>query len=177
MNKTKNITVSNKGFSLVEMLVALPLILVVFAVIWGTYITTQKLFPGGITQVALQSYGRSALGRIAGNIRLSTGAVVNVAGDTLTVTLDPNLTYNNPGDDVTAQYTLVGTDIIYDPDIFVNNNEVVLLQNAAVVTGVPVFQKNQDLIVITFKVIRTNIFLGTQSCSLSTSVKMRSSDE
>ncbi len=177
MSKVLNRRSKSKGFTLVEMVVALPLMLIIFTLIWGSYITLQKLFPGGMTQVALQSYGRSALGRVSSNVRYATSTSVNVGGDTLTITLDPNLTYNDLTDDVTATYTVSGTDIIYDPDTSVDDNDVVLLENVAAVTGIPHFQKNQDLIVITFKVTRTNIIFGTQNCSLSTTIKVRGSDD
>jgi len=167
---------NKKGFSLAELVVSLPLILVVLSIVLGGYVTTQKLFPGGITQVTVQSYGRSALGRIANNIRSATEASINAGGDTLTITLDPNLTYNNLSDDITAEYAVSGTNITYDPDTSVANDDSILLENAAAETGIPYFQQNQDLIVITFRVTKNSVLLGTQNCSLSTTVKMRSND-
>lgn len=167
---------NREGFSLVELMIAISLALVVFSIVWGTYITMQKLFPGGITQVALQSYGRSSLGRIANTIRTATDASVNSGGDTLTITLDPNQTYTNLGDDITAQYSVSGTDIIYDPDTSVSGDDRVILENVQAETGIPFFQESQDLIVVTFKVTKTSPLLGTQNCSLSTTIKVRSSD-
>ena len=167
---------NNKGFSLAEVLVSLPLILVTLSIILGTYITMQKLFPGSITQVALQSYGRSALGRIANNIRQSTDASINGNGDILTITLDPNLTYNNQSDDITAQYAVSAGSIVYDPDTSTPGDDSILLENVTTETGIPYFQKNQDMIVVTFRVTKTNALFGTQNSSLSTTIKVRSDD-
>jgi len=172
MKKMKN----QKGFTLVELMVAIPLVLMVFVTVFGTYITMQKLFPGGMAQVALQSYGRSCLGRISNTIRTATDASVNSGGDTLTITLDPSRTYNDPSDDISAQYIVSGTDIIYDPDTSVSNDDMVILENVQAETGVPYFQESQDLIVVTFKATKTDVLLGTQNCSLSTTIKVRSSD-
>ena len=168
---------NKKGFSLVEIMVSLPLVLLILASVWGTYITMQKLFPGGIIQVAVQSYGRSGLGKISNNIRIATSTNVDVTGEILTIVLDPNGTYSDVSDDITVQYSISGTNLMFDSDITVNGNSIILLENVTAETGIPYFQKNTDRIVVTFKVITTNVILGTQRASMTTTIKMRSNGE
>ena len=168
-----NFKINKKGFTLSEILVSMPILIILFSLVAGTYITMQKFFPGGITQVALQSYGRSALGKIANNVRASTSASVNAGGDILTITLDPNGTYTNTADDVTAQYYILGTNIIYLPDTSDASSKITLLQNVQQEASIPFFQESTNLIVITFNVTSTNILLGTQNCALSTSITRR----
>lgn len=168
---------NKKGFTFVEILVALPIFLLVVSMILVTYIVMQKFFTGGVVQAAYQSLARSSLERVAKNVRLATATTVNSAGDTLTLTLDPNRTYSEATDDVTAQYTVSGNMITYDPNTSVSGDSVTLVENVQQQTGIPYFQKDSDLVVITFKVYKNISLLGVQTCSVSTTVKMRNNYE
>ncbi|VAX37710.1 hypothetical protein MNBD_UNCLBAC01-164 [hydrothermal vent metagenome] len=169
MNKT--IKFDKNGMTLVEIMVALPIFLVLLGGVVGVYFTMGRLFPGGVTQVSLQSYGRSGLDRIANDIRSAVSA--DISGNTLSLTLDPNNTYNNSADDISVAYTVSGTDMSYDSDTSISGNETIFLQNVQQEAGISYFQQTENLIVVTFKVARTNVTLGTQSAVMTTTAKMR----
>jgi len=116
------------GFTLTELMIAVPLAVAILGLTLGTYISMDKMVPGGIAQVVVQSYGRSILDRIAQDIRLATEAYIEDAGDTLVLTIDPNGTYDVSSDDMHIAYYVSGGKLFYDPDIYVSGDEVVLLE-------------------------------------------------
>jgi hypothetical protein len=164
-----------QGYTFIELLISLPLIVGIFAVLAGNYIAIKRIFPGSMRQICLQSYARSGLNAMAGNIRLATWASIGGGGNSVTLSLDPNETYNNVSDDVTARYYVSGTDLIYDPNTSVSADETVLLRNVYNVTGIPYFQKSGDLVVVTFKTRESDVIFGTAETSMSTSLKLRNS--
>ena len=162
-----------RGFSLVELTIAMGVMVIVFSLAFTTYITTHKLWKGGFTQITLQARGRIALGRIAGNLRSSVGATILNSGDRIRFVTDPNRTPGTSTDDITADYYISGTDIVYDPDVSVSGDESVLLSNVNKELAIPFFQISGDLIVVTFKLYNSDSVYGTHWSSMSTSIKMR----
>ncbi len=167
---------NNKGMTLVEILVSLPILLAIFGTVMGLYITMDKLFPGGIRQATFQSQGRTSLSRVADEVRVATTATINSFQDVLTIVKDPNNTFSNPGDDITSRFSIISGNLIYDPDITVADNDLTLLQNVQQEQSIPYFQITGNLVVITFKVAASDSLLGTQSSAMSTSVKMRNNN-
>ncbi|MBU1062234.1 MAG: prepilin-type N-terminal cleavage/methylation domain-containing protein [Candidatus Omnitrophica bacterium] len=163
----------NKGFTLVELIIALGIIIIVFGLVFTTYLTTNRLWRGGFTQTTFQSRGRIALSDISRNIRSSTGATILDNGDRVRFVTDPNRTVGTTSDDVTGLYYLSGTDIIFDPDISVSDDEVSLLRKVYKEPSIPLFQKTGDVVVITFKLYNSDAIYGTHWSSMSTSIKIR----
>jgi Tfp pilus assembly protein PilW len=163
----------NKGVTLVELVVSIGIMLIVFSLISTTYLTTQRLWKGGFLQVMFQSSGRIGLDKISRNLRSATSAATLDNGDRVRFVLDPNRTPGDSSDDVTCEYYITGTNVMYDPDILVSSNEVTLLNNVIRESAVPFFQISGNLIVVTYKVFNTNILYGTHWASMSTSINMR----
>jgi len=164
-----------KGFTLVELMVAVSIMLVVFGATASTYLVTQKLWKGGFTQITFQSTGRAALEKITHNLRSATGAIILDNGNKIRFTTDPNRTYNNALDDITCEYYISNTNIIYDPNTGVSGDEKVLLGNAYKESNIPFFQIAGNFTVITFKVYKSDALYGTHWLSMTTSVNMRNS--
>lgn len=162
-----------KGFSLAELVVAMGIMVMVFAIVSTTYILTQKLWKGGFTQIAFQSRGRIALENMAYAFRSSTDATIFSSGGRIRFVTDPNHTVETVSDDITSEYYISGTNIIYDPDVSVSNDEVTFLSNVYIEPGIPLFQLSDCMIVITFKLYNNDAVYGAHWSSMSTSVKMR----
>lgn len=162
-----------KGFTLVELMVAAGIMLIVFGIVASTYMISQRLWRSGFTQIAFQSTGRIALDKISKNLRSATGGSIFNNGDRIRFVTDPNRTYGNASDDITCEYYISGTNIIYDPDISSAGNETTLLRNVSRESNIPFFQVSSNLAVITFKVYKNDIFYGAHWASMTTSVKMR----
>jgi hypothetical protein len=163
----------NKGISLVELMIGMGIAVIVFSVVFTTYLTTHRLWRGGFTQVAFQSRGRVVLEKISENLRSSTGATILNNGDTIRFVTDPNRTPETIADDITCEYYISGTNIIYDPNILVLGNEATVLRNVYKESTIPFFQASGNLIVITFKLYNSDTVYGTHWASMTTSVKMR----
>jgi len=164
---------NRKGFSLVELIVAAGIMFMVLTVIFTTYTITQRLWRGGFTQIAFQARGRIALTKISENLRSSTGATILNNGDRIRFVTDPNRTPETTSDDVTGEYYISGTDIIYDPDISVTGDETSLLRNVSKESAIPYFQTSGDLAVITFRLYNSDAIYGTHWSGMTTSIKMR----
>ena len=163
----------NKGFTLIELMIAIGILLIVFSVAFTTYLTAHRLWRGGFTQIAFQSRARITLARISRNLRSSTGATILNNGDRVRFVTDPNRTPETSVDDVTSEYYLSSTDIIYDPDISVSGDEMTLLNNAYQESTIPIFQISGDLVVVTFRLFNTDAVYGTHWSNMTTSIKMR----
>lgn len=162
-----------KGFTIVELMVAASIMLVIFGVVASTYLITQKLWRGGFTQVSLQSTGRVALDKIANNLRSATLASQLDNGNRIRFVIDPNRTYSSISDDITCEYYISGTNIMYDPNITVSGDEITLLRNVSKESVIPFFQISGSLAVVTFKAYKSDAFYGTYWSSLTTSIDMR----
>jgi len=44
----------SKGFTLIELMIAMGILLIVFSVVFSTYLTAHRLWRGGFTQIAFQ---------------------------------------------------------------------------------------------------------------------------
>ena len=154
-------------------MVTMGIMLVIFGVIASTYLITQRLWRGGFTQITFQSTGRAVLEKIARNLRSATGATVLNNGDKIRFVTDPNRTYNSAADDITCEYYISGTDIMYDPNIAVSSNEVTLLRNVTKESTTPFFQISGNLAIITFRVYKNDALYGIHWLSMTTSVEMR----
>lgn len=163
----------NRGFTVIELMIALGISLVVFSIVFSTYLTTHRLWRGGFTQIAFQARGRVVLAKIARDLRSATGATILNNGDRVRFVTDPNRTPGTSSDDVTSEYYISGTDIIYDPDISVSGDQKTLLGNLYKELSIPFFQTSGGLVVITFKLYNSDALYGTHWSSMSTSVKMR----
>ena len=162
-----------KGFTLVELMVAASIMLVIFGVVTSTYLITQRLWKGGFTQIALQSTARVALDKIARNLRSATAADALNSGDKISFVTDPNRTYSNLADDITCEYYISGTNIMYDPNTAISGDESVLLRNVSKESTTPFFQTSNSLAVITFKVYKDDASYGAHWSSMTTSIDMR----
>jgi len=162
-----------KGFTLIELMVSMSIMLIIFGVVTSTYLITQRLWRGGFTQIALQSTGRVALDKITRNLRPATAATIVDNGDKIRFVTDPNRTYSNASDDITCEYYISGTNIMYDPNTVISSDEVVLLRNVSKESAIPFFQVSGNLAVITFKVYKNDAVYGTYWSSLTTSINMR----
>ena len=162
-----------KGAALIELMVAAGIMLVIFGVTASTYLITQRLWRGGFTQITLQSTGRAALDKITKNLRPATAAAILDIGDKIRFVTDPNRTYSNAADDITREYYISGTNIMYDPNTAVSGNEITLLRNITKESTTPFFQASGNLAVITFKVYKNDAVYGTYWSSLTTSINMR----
>ncbi|MBU1853487.1 MAG: prepilin-type N-terminal cleavage/methylation domain-containing protein [Candidatus Omnitrophica bacterium] len=163
----------NKGFTLVELIIAFGIMIIISGLIFTTYLATHRLWRGGFTQTTFQSRGRITLSDIARYLRSATDATILAGGDRVRFDTDPNNTPSTLGDDMTSSYYLSGTDIIYDPDVSVSDDEATLLRNVYKEQAIPLFQKSGDIIVITFKIYNSDAVYGTHWSSMSTSIKMR----
>ena len=162
-----------KGFTLTELMVASGIMLIILGVAASAQLISQRLWKAGFTQITFQSTGRIALDKIAKNLRSATGATIFDNGDRIRFITDPNRTYNNTSDDVTCEYYIAGTDIIYDPNTAVSGNEITLLRNVSKESNIPFFQISGSLAVITFKMYRNDALYGAHWSSMTTSVSMR----
>jgi Tfp pilus assembly protein PilW len=167
------VEMKNRGISLVELMVAIGIMVMVFSVVFTTYLTTHRLWRGGFTQVAFQSRGRVVLARISENLRSATGATIFNNGDRIRFITDPNRTPETTADDITCEYYISGTDIVYDPNTSIAGNETTSLRKVYKESTIPFFQLSGDLIVVTFRLYNSDAVYGTQWSSMTTSVKMR----
>jgi prepilin-type N-terminal cleavage/methylation domain-containing protein len=162
-----------KGFSLVELIIVTGILTIIFSIIFAVFLTTEKLWKGGFTQIAFQSRGRIVLERIGFAVRSSTMATVLDAGDKIRLESDPNRTPETSSDDVTSEYYISGVSLVYDPDISVSGDEIVLARKVYKESDIPFFQISGNLAVITFKLYNTDAVYGTHWSSMTTSVKIR----
>lgn len=163
----------DKGFTLIETLVAMAISMVVFTALATSYVTAQRLWMGGFTQITFQSRGRVVLEQMTEYMRSSTGATALNNGDRIRFVTDPNRTPQISSDDITSEYYLSNTDIMYDPDITIAGDEISVLRNANREGTIPIFQMSGDLVVITFRLLSNDILYGTKWSSMTTSIKMR----
>jgi prepilin-type N-terminal cleavage/methylation domain-containing protein len=162
-----------KGFTLTELMVAAGIMLIILGVVASAQLISQRLWKAGFTQITFQSTGRIALDKITKNLRSATGATIFDNGDRIRFITDPNRTYSNASDDVTCEYYISGTDIMYDPNTAVSGNEATLLRNVSKESNIPFFQVSGNLAVIAFKVYRNDTLYGTHWSSMTTSISMR----
>lgn len=163
----------NKGFTLVELMVTAGIALSVFGIVTSTYLISQRMWRKGFTQITFQSAGRIALEKISQNLRSAINVSILDNGDRIRFVTDPNRTYSDASDDITKEYYVSGTDIIYNPDNSVSGEEVVLLRNVSKEPGIPFFQASDNFSVVTFKVYKSDAFYGNSWSSFTTSVHIR----
>jgi len=162
-----------KGFTLTELMVAAGIMLIILGVVASAQLISQRLWKAGFTQITFQSTGRIALDKITKNLRSATGATIFDNGDRIRFVTDPNRTYGSASDDVTCEYYISGTNIMYDPNIAVSGNEITLLRNVSKESNISFFQISGNLAVITFKVYRNDALYGAHWSCMTTSVSMR----
>lgn len=164
---------NHRGFTLVELSIAIGIMLTVFLILFTIYLTAHKLWRGGFTQIAFQSRGRIVLARMARDFRSSTGATIFDSGDRIRFVTDPNRTPATTADDVACEYYISGSEIMYDPDISVPGDEVSVLRSVSREATIPFFQISGDLAVITFRLYNVDAIYGTHWSGMATSIKMR----
>lgn len=164
----------NRGFTLVELMAAMGISLMVFATIFTTYLISQRLWRGGFSQITFQATGRIALDKMTKNLRPAIAPPkIMDDGNKVRFTLDPNRTPENATDDVTCEYYISGTNIMYDPNIGIGGNETTLLRNVYQESTIPFFQFSGNLIIITFKVYNSDAVYGGHWAGMTTSICMR----
>lgn len=162
-----------KGFTLPELMVSASIMLIILGVVASTYLISQRLWRSGFTQITFQSTGRIALDKIAKNLLSATGATIFDNGDRVRFVTDPNRTYSNVSDDVTCEYYISGTNIMYDPNTAVSGDEITILRNVSRESSIPFFQLSGNLAVIAFKVYKNDALYGVHWSSMTTSISMR----
>jgi hypothetical protein len=151
-------------------MVAAGIMLIVFGVAASSYIIFQRLWKGGFTQITSQSAGRVALEKISRDMRSAKEKPAQInGGDGIEFT-----TFNG----IRHRYYVTGTDLVYDPDTAVANNETVLLRNVARESTTPFFQVSGSpakgkLATITFKVYRNDAAYGQSWSTMKTAVTIR----
>lgn len=162
-----------KGFTLVELMTSLAIAMIVAGILVTTYLTTQRIWKGGFSQITIQSQGRIALDKITKNIRAAIDANILDGGNRLQFVIDPNRTISISTDDISCEYYISGTNIMYDPDTSVSGNEVVMLRNVYQEGSIPFFQLSGNLAVITFRVSLSDVLYGAALTHFTTSINIR----
>lgn len=163
----------NKGFTIIELLVALGVAIIVFGILTVAYLTTQRIWKRSFSQITVQSQARTALNKMARAIRPAIDASIMDNGSRIRLVTDPNRTIAVTTDDITCDYYISGTAIMYDPDISISGNEVLLLRNVYREGTVPYFQLSGSLAVITFKVSVSDALYGSALAHITGSTKIR----
>jgi len=154
-------------------MVAAGIMLIVFGIAVSAYSITHGIWKSGFTQVTFQSAGRTALEKIARNLRSATQGTVLDSGGRIRFVTDPNRTYSDASDDITSEYYISDTDIMYDPNTGISGDEITLLRNVSKESNIPFFQITGNLIVVTFKVYKNDALYGIHWLSMTTSISMR----
>lgn len=163
----------HRGFTLVEILVAVAIFLMAWTSITWAYVLTQRLVRGGSMSVAIQSNARIAMDKITKNLRTALSASIYDNGNRIRFVVDPNRTPEISSDDITQEYRLSGTDLIYDPDISVSNDETLIGRKVYKEMGFLVFQLDGNLITVTFRIYENTPIFGYHGTNITTSIKLR----
>ncbi len=163
----------NKGFTLVEILVAVAIFLMAWASVTWAYVLSQRLVRGGSISIAMQSNARIAMDKIANNLRTALSATIYDNGNRIRFITDPNRTPETSADDITSEYRLSGTDLIYDPNVSVANDESTVARKVYKETNFTIFQVSGNLVTITFRIYEDTPVYGYHGTNITTSVKLR----
>jgi len=113
------------GFTLVEMLMASMIMVLVVAAAFSTYVILSRYINETATLGVMQSRARIVMERIVRDTRLASSAICSGAGTTLTLTYTPEMV-GSSGALWTAQYRLLGGEILYTPELGVVPERVVM---------------------------------------------------
>ena len=163
----------NRGLSLVELVISMGIMLVIFSIVFTSYVTGERLNKGGFRQIALQSRGRIQLEKISRSLRSAIQSTILEGGDRIRFIIDPNRTPVTTVDDITCEYYLSGAQLMYDPDVSTAGDEVVLLEDVFQEPGEPIFGISDGLIEVTFRLNNDDAIYGTSWSSIGTSITMR----
>lgn len=163
----------NKGFTLVEVLVAVAIFLMAWASVTWAYVLSQRLVRGGSLSIAMQSNARIAMDKITKNLHTALSASVFDNGNRIRFVIDPNRTPENSLDDITCEYRLSGTDLIYDPNVSVANDESTIARKVYKESNFTVFGVTGNLVTITFRIYEDTPVYGYHGTNITTSVKLR----
>ena len=134
----RNILVrSSRGFTLIEILIAVAVFVVVMTVVMSIFISGLRTRAEGVTNLALEREGSVILERIMrgvyakGGLREANSGTVTVGedGSSIWFTVDRN-TYptKTRADDITSFIYLLDGEVYYKPDV--NDSETVRLSGA-----------------------------------------------
>jgi type II secretory pathway pseudopilin PulG len=163
----------DKGFTIIELLVSLGIAILVFGILATAYLATQRIWKKGFSQITIQSQARTALSKITRAIMPAIDATILDNGNRIRFVTDPNRTISVTADDITCDYYIAGTTIMYDPNTSVSGNEVLLLRNVYKEGTIPYFQLSGNLAVITFKVSVSDALYGSALVHITGSTKIR----
>ncbi len=163
----------NRGFTLVEILVAVAIFLMAWASVTWAYVLSQRLVRGGSLSIAMQSSARIATDKIVRNLHSALSASTYDNGNRIRFVIDPNRTPENTSDDITCEYRLSGTDLIYDPNLIVLNDEGIIARKVYKESNLTVFQVTGNLVIITFRIYEDTPVYGYHGTNITTSVKLR----
>ncbi len=164
---------SKKGFTLAEVICASAILIFVVAAAFSTYIILSQYVRDITTQSGLQSQTRITVEQMAREIRLASIVAIGGGGNTITLTFNPNKLGGvvRPA----SQYTLVGNQIRYIPDITLPGQFTTVMDKVDLNLGDRLFQYSGGTNVVTIDARVSNIALTNieQNAHLTTSIQLR----
>ena len=106
---------SNKGFTLIELMLSFFVTLLAITSVMSSFVMLQVFWREQNLQVAVQSNARLTLEKMIKQIRPGLEAQVLNDGNTLRVRLDPNRT-DTPSDDIWCKYEFADNSITFMPN-------------------------------------------------------------
>jgi prepilin-type N-terminal cleavage/methylation domain-containing protein len=167
MNRT-----AEKGFTLVEVLIASAIFLFVLTALYSTYVMLSQYVRDTSLQAVLQGRTRIAVEKMARDIRLASDVSCLPAGTNITLTFDP-VKMGHTGSEWTSQYRLYAGQILFRPDVSLGK-EIVVIGNVNLGAGDKLFQYDtgKKLVTIDLKIENTSL-TTTQSARLTTIIRAR----
>ncbi|MEI8176036.1 MAG: prepilin-type N-terminal cleavage/methylation domain-containing protein [Candidatus Omnitrophota bacterium] len=155
----------NKGFTLVELMIASTVSLFVVGGIIYSTILFQRLWQNGNIQITMQSRGRIAMDTLTQQIRSAHQALVLNSGATLQLRLNATTLW--------CQYDFLNNKITYTPDTSVPGTTKVLVDSVYQNLATPVFTLTGKNVAIVFALKNTKLQTTYKSSYMESSATVR----
>jgi prepilin-type N-terminal cleavage/methylation domain-containing protein len=162
----KKMAMKKRGFSLIELLITITIMLFVLAGILALYLMSITTWHRGSTQIGLQRQASIVMERMVRGVDGRNGIreATSVSGLAVAGTIQ----YTSGIDGIQRSFSLTGTDITYDPDTSVAGNEYAVASDITALT----FTQNASLITINMA-MQDQVQGQAVDVDLSTTVRLR----
>ena len=162
-----------RGFTLTELILTTALLMIFVTGSINVYVMIQNLWKEERERITIQSERRLGLDSMLRKIRGGVETNIFDNGNRLQVRLDPSRTPADSSDDVTCEYKLNGSNIVYTPNINHPVNNKTIISNVYKDGMTDIFTKQGTLITITFMVKSPSLLSGYRLIGSASAAKTR----